>query len=145
MNYTSKWLWFDLKTNFDKICQTQNNSRVGAKSKSCQINILGVMYYDWISNELYFQMIMIWFQISIFMILPNYEITYSIRTLHKIIVSQNHLYYHRQCIHILCICVLDLFRTFCKVVQLCQQIVPIQRLVQDNQLLQQDIYIISSK
>ena len=76
MNYTSKWLWFDLKTNFDKICQTQNNSRVGAKSKSCQIkskiNILGVMYYDQISNELYFQMIMIWFQIRDFAQLLNY-------------------------------------------------------------------------
>ena len=135
MNYTSKWLWFDLKTNFDKICQTQNNSRVGAKSKSCQINILGVMYCDRISNELYFQMIMIWFQITIFVILPNSEITYWIRTLHKIIVSQHPLYYHRQCIHILCNCVLDLFCTFCKVVQLRQQVVPIQRLDQDNQFL----------
>ena len=111
--------------------QNQNHVKSNLKSIFWELCIMIGFQMNYISKWLW----MIWFQITIFAILPNYEITYRIHTLHKIIVSRNHLYYHRRYIHILCICVLDLFRTFCKVVQLRQQVVPIQQVVQDNRLL----------
>ena len=125
-------------TNFVKLKITQEFGQIKNDVKS---NLKLIFWELWIMIGFQMNYIFkcLWFdfnfQITIFVILPNSEITYWIRTLHKIIVSLDHLYYHRQCIHILCICVLDLFRTFCKVVQLHQQIVPIQQLVQDNRLL----------
>ena len=105
--------------------QNQNHVKSNLKSIFWELWIMIGFQMNYIFKCLWFDFN---FQITIFVILPNSEITYWIRTLHKIIVSQDHLCYHRQCIHILCICVLDLFCTFCKVV-------PIQRLVQDNQFL----------